>query len=98
MAELVPTPKIIRELREWFPNAILVGWKYEIDGDRAGVIAKAEQQIAECKTNASVANGSAYGFGFGLVTGVGQHTQFSNTEELFSALIEVARPSTQRLR
>src|ERR1051326_313117 len=47
LAELVPTPKIISQLRHWFPRARLVGWKYEIDGDRAGVIAKAREQLAE---------------------------------------------------
>src|ERR1039458_7439283 len=28
LAELVPTPKIIAELRHWFPKARLVGWQY----------------------------------------------------------------------
>src|SRR5438552_8169714 len=56
LAELVPTPKIISELREWFPQARLVGWKYEVDGDRPGVIRLAEKQIAECRTDACVAN------------------------------------------
>src|SRR5437660_1094192 len=31
MAELVPTPKLIAELRGLFPTAKLVGWKYEVD-------------------------------------------------------------------
>jgi phosphopantothenoylcysteine synthetase/decarboxylase len=71
LAELVPTPKLIAELRAWFPNARLVGWKYEVEGDRAAVIALAERQIAECRTDACVANGRAYGRGFGLVTVAG---------------------------
>src|ERR1700741_3516845 len=37
LAELVPTPKIIAELRQWYPKARLVGWKYEVVGDRPGV-------------------------------------------------------------
>ncbi len=32
LAELLPTPKIIAELRQWFPTARLVGWKYEVEG------------------------------------------------------------------
>ena len=32
LAELAPTPKIIADLREWFPHAWLVGWKYEVEG------------------------------------------------------------------
>ena len=67
LAELTPTPKIIAELRQWFPTARLVGWKYEVDGGRAGVIRLAERQITDCRTDACVANGPAYGAGFGLV-------------------------------
>ena len=33
LAELVPTPKIIAGLRDWFPKARIVGWKYETDGE-----------------------------------------------------------------
>ena len=69
LAELVPTPKIIAELRAWYPRARLVGWKFEVDGDRAGVLRAAEEQLARCCTDACVANGPAYGNGFGLVTG-----------------------------
>jgi phosphopantothenoylcysteine synthetase/decarboxylase len=90
LAELVPTAKIIRELHAWFPKACIVGWKYEVDGDRPAVIVKAKQQITECRTNGCVANGPAYGFGFGLVTGSGWHTHYSDTEELFCALRELA--------
>src|SRR6185369_2076794 len=45
LAELVPTKKVIGSLRDWFPKAYLVGWKYEVDGDRASVIKTAERQI-----------------------------------------------------
>src|ERR1051325_2612116 len=45
LAELTPTPKIIAQLREWFPNARLIGWKYEVDGDQPGVIRLAQAQI-----------------------------------------------------
>lgn len=68
LVELVPTPKIIAQLRNWFPRATLVGWKYEVDGTREQVIDKASRQIFENQTDAAVANGPAYGDGFGLVT------------------------------
>ncbi len=85
LAELVPTPKIIAELRQWFPEARLVGWKFEVDGDRAAVIHLAEKQIADCLTDACVANGPAYGPGFGLVRRKGsQH--LADTPALFNAL------------
>ncbi len=86
LAELVPTPKVIGNLREWFPQARLVGWKYELDGDRSSVLAKAKQQITDNLTDACVANGRAYGLGFGLVTGSGQCVHFRDPQELFAAL------------
>ncbi|MDB6112575.1 MAG: dfp [Pedosphaera sp.] len=86
LAELLPTPKIIARLRDWYPQARLVGWKYEVDGDRAGVIRLAERQLAECRTTASVANGPAYGPGFGLVTGIGSSIHLPDPAGLFAAL------------
>ncbi len=91
LAELAPTPKIIAELRPWFPAARLVGWKYEVEGGRAGVIRLAEQQIAECRTDACVANGPAYGAGFGLVRGGGEVTHLPDAAALFVALEEFVR-------
>jgi len=86
LAELVPTTKLISRLREWFPGAFLVGWKYEVDGDRSSVISLAAAQIAECHTNACVANGPAYGAGFGLIRAGGEHTFLKNARELYRAL------------
>lgn len=86
LAELLPTQKIIAELRNWYPTARLVGWKYEVDGDRAGVIRLAERQLAECRTTATVANGPAYGPGFGLVTGIGASMHLPDSAALFTAL------------
>src|SRR5262249_7581108 len=57
LAELVPTPKIIAELRKWYPKALLVGWKFEVDGDRASVLHAAEKQLTDCRTDACVVNG-----------------------------------------
>jgi phosphopantothenoylcysteine decarboxylase/phosphopantothenate--cysteine ligase len=86
LAELVPTPKIIAQLRGWFPKALLVGWKYEVDGVRSGVIQLAERQIAECLTDACVANGPAYGTGFGLVRPLGEARHSADARGLFQAL------------
>lgn len=86
--ELVPTPKIISELREWFPQAFLVGWKFEVDGDRDSALADGHKQIAECRTNACVVNGPAYGPGFGLVT-TEQHQHCGSNEELFESLVAI---------
>jgi phosphopantothenoylcysteine decarboxylase/phosphopantothenate--cysteine ligase len=91
LAELLPTAKIIAELRPWFLGARLVGWKYEVEGDRAGVIELAERQMTECRTDACVANGPAYGRGFGLVKAGGGCTHLPDTAALFAALEELIR-------
>jgi phosphopantothenate---cysteine ligase (CTP) len=88
LAELKPTPKIIGRLRAWFPTALLVGWKYELAGDRARVVAQAERQLAENQTDACVANGPAYGKGFGLVEGPGRCRHLPDKSALFKALAE----------
>ncbi len=90
LVELIPTPKVIRQLREWWPRACLVGWKYEVEGDAARAVAQAEQQLIECRTNGCVANGPAYGLGFGLVTGPGQRLHLDNAEGLYVALESLA--------
>ena len=77
-----------RELRQWFPVTRLVGWRYEVDGGRADVLRLAEQQLADCRTNACVANGPAYGAGFGLVRGGGEVTHLPDAASLFGALEE----------
>jgi phosphopantothenate---cysteine ligase (CTP) len=88
LAELVPTPKVIAGLRGWFPKATLVGWKYELEGGREDVIRLAEKQIAECRTDACVANGRAYGDGFGLVRAGQQCLHLADARELCRALGE----------
>ncbi len=86
LAELLPTSKIISELRGWFSTALIVGWKFEVEGDRAGALALGEKQIQECHTNACVVNGPAYGTGFGVVTPGGNCTDLPDTAALFERL------------
>jgi phosphopantothenate---cysteine ligase (CTP) len=93
LAELKPTPKILRELRAWFPRARLVGWKYELDGDRTRAIRVGEEQIAANHTDACVVNGAAYGDGFGLVTRAGQCEHLADAAALYSALAGLVEQS-----
>jgi phosphopantothenate---cysteine ligase (CTP) len=90
LAELLPTPKIIAELRGWFPQTKIVGWKFEADDGRAGALRAAEKQIAECATNFCVANGPAYGKGFNLVS-ADARKHFAGMESLLAALENIAR-------
>lgn len=86
--ELTPTPKIIAELRGWFPRTKIVGWKFEADGGRADALRAARKQLADCATDFCVANGPAYGRGFSLVTPRGKK-HFADKEKLFAALMEI---------
>jgi phosphopantothenoylcysteine synthetase/decarboxylase len=86
LAELVPTRKIIAYLREWFPSSALVGWKYEVDGDRNSALGLARRQLTENRLQATVANGPAYGDGFGLVTGIETYQHLPTRDELFERL------------
>jgi phosphopantothenate---cysteine ligase (CTP) len=85
LAELVPTPKIVAELRQWYSRAWLVGWKYEVDGGRAEAIAAGSSQLQRCDTNACVLNGPAYGDGFGFLDGSGC-LHLPERQDLFACL------------
>lgn len=91
LVELLPTPKIIAELRGWFPRTKIVGWKFEADGKRADAVAAARRQLAECSTDLCVVNGPAYGEGFGLVGKKGDPAHLGNPPVLFDALEKFAR-------
>jgi phosphopantothenoylcysteine decarboxylase/phosphopantothenate--cysteine ligase len=89
LAELVPTVKLIGELRGWFPTARLVGWKYELDGSREELMEKGRQQLRQNRTDACVLNGSAYGRGFGLLGRQGECAHWATRAELYGALNEM---------
>ncbi|HZF02143.1 MAG TPA: phosphopantothenoylcysteine decarboxylase [Methylomirabilota bacterium] len=90
LVELLPAPKIISELRGWFPKTKIVGWKFEADGKREDAITAAQRQIAECSTDLCVVNGPAYGEGFGLLSRSGAPAHLSNPPLLFDALEKAA--------
>src|SRR5271154_4423191 len=89
LVELVPTPKIIAELRGWFPRTKITGWKFEADGGRADALRAAKRQILDCATDFCVANGPAYGKGFNLVS-AGGRKYFVDAEKLFIVLEKFA--------
>jgi phosphopantothenoylcysteine decarboxylase/phosphopantothenate--cysteine ligase len=90
LAELLPTTKIIAELRGWFPKTKIVGWKFSVDGGRADALRAAKKQIADCATDFCVANGPAYGAGFGLVRAKGEAVHLANLPDLFKVLEKLA--------
>jgi len=65
---LEPTPKLLPNMRKWFPDAVITGWKFEASGDRESALEAARTQIANCATDLCVINGPSYGEGFGVLT------------------------------
>lgn len=64
---LRPAGKILPRLRPLFPAAVIVGWKYELEGSKENAMARAREQIAVSKSDACVVNGASYGAGFGFL-------------------------------
>lgn len=84
---LRPAPKLLPELPRWFPEALVIGWKYELDGTRADALARGQAQIERAGTTACVVNGAAYGPGFGLLKkGETQPAHYADKKALTSAL------------
>jgi phosphopantothenoylcysteine decarboxylase/phosphopantothenate--cysteine ligase len=64
---LEPTPKLLPLLRNWFPKARIVGWKFEAADDRDHALGIARQQIEKNQTDGCILNGPSYGEGFGFI-------------------------------
>lgn len=88
---LEPTPKLLPMMRGWFPQAQIIGWKFEASGDRNAALAAGRAQIASAGTDACVVNGPAYGKGFGMVSTSGEHTHLTDRRALCSHLAEHPR-------
>ena len=73
-------------MRGWFPEARIVGWKYELAGTREDAFTKAWMQLNHCQTDACVLNGAAYGEGFALCC-PGQKVETAPDTPLLCALL-----------
>ena len=96
LAELIPTTKILPQLRNWYPAAFIVGWKYELDGTRQEAEKRALRQLEESQSNLCVLNGAAYGEGFGLVSPGGAIQHATSAEELYQVLAHLLNMRQQR--
>ena len=92
--ELAPKPKVIGKLRDLFPNAMIIGWKLELEGSREDLVREAYQQVKKNRTDACVINGRAFGDGFGFCTSAGLLSAFFSKAELAAFLVQWA----ERLR
>jgi phosphopantothenoylcysteine synthetase/decarboxylase len=88
LLRLVPAEKVLGRLRDWFPKARLVGWKYEVEGGRDSALAKGSRQILENATDACVVNGPAYGAGYGWMERGRDGVHLEHWEELAARLLE----------
>ncbi len=61
---LKPAPKLIAGLRGLFSKSRIVGWKYELEGNKEQALAKGWRQMTANQTDACVVNGAALGSGF----------------------------------
>lgn len=86
LAELIPTPKIIASLRDWFGSARLFGWKYEVQGTREQALQLGESQRAENRTDFCVVNGAAYGGGYGVLGASGFIADCPTPDALYERL------------
>ncbi|MEM9445051.1 MAG: phosphopantothenoylcysteine decarboxylase [Verrucomicrobiota bacterium] len=88
---LRPAPKLIVELRSWYPKSKIVGWKYEVDGTEEEAIRKGRAQIEFNHTNACVVNGPAFGKGCAFITSGQDVVTLPSNKELLKFLKEWAK-------
>jgi phosphopantothenoylcysteine synthetase/decarboxylase len=84
---LRPARKLLPELRNLFPGAQIVGWKYELNGELADALHAGAHQLEDCGTDFCVVNGAAYGDGFGLLDRQGRVRHFAGKAELCAGLV-----------
>ncbi len=89
LLRLVPRPKLIRHLRDLFPNAYILGWKFELEGTPADVVRDGVRQILSNRTDACIVNGSAFGPGFGFCTPKGLFQTIPTRDALADWLLDL---------
>jgi phosphopantothenoylcysteine synthetase/decarboxylase len=88
---LEPLPKLLPELRQFFPASRIVGWKYELVGTRDDVLAAAARQMRETGTDLCVVNGAAFGAGFGVCQRGGRLLPCTDKARLCEHLVQWAQ-------
>lgn len=91
---LKPALKILPTLRDQFPSARIVGWKYELDGGRDDAIAAGMRQLREARSDLCVVNGGAYGAGYGILSGDGGLEHAADADDLARLLLRWLWPES----
>jgi hypothetical protein len=79
---LKPAFKVLPRMEDVFPEARVVGWKFEMEGDRRSALGCAKAQLDLCKTTLCILNGAAFGEGFGIVSESGLIAEVPTREGL----------------
>ncbi len=79
---LEPAAKLLPGLQSLFPGARIVGWKFELDGDRASALEKGRNQLRENGSSLCVVNGAALGTGFRILDPQGAQHEVQTRSEL----------------
>ena len=87
LVQLRPTPKLLPSLREWYPNAEIFGWKYEVEGTMEDALDAGWRQIKEGRTTGCVVNGPAHGPGFSILRLDGSMVATSDSAGLLNHLV-----------
>lgn len=91
--ELKPAPRVLNKIRTLAPSAKIIGWKWEAEGSPADLHASAREQIEECRTDACVLNGPAYGAGYLFTTKLGDTVRCAHPMDLGNALAQYLGPA-----
>lgn len=59
--------KVLPEMRGLFPEAMIVGWKFEMDGGEGEAVERAREQVARGGSDVCLVNGPAFGEGYAAV-------------------------------
>lgn len=94
--ELEPTTKVLPRLRDWFPGARLVGWKYELNGARTDALAAAARQLVAARSDACVLNGAAWGPGFAFCEPGDRVVECADAPQLADHLLRWMAAATPR--
>ena len=79
---LEPATKLLPGLRTLFPAARIVGWKFELDGDRSSALEKGRNQLRENNSSLCVVNGAALGTGVRILDPQGAQHEAQTRSEL----------------
>ncbi len=86
LVELRPTPKLLPGLREWYPRALIVGWKFEVEGGRDEALEAGRRQLLEATSDLCVVNGPAHGAGYTILSASGTVEVAADAAELLQLL------------